>query len=270
MSKRGLSRSASVLALAMVLSLLGGQAAFAAPPSNDNFNGATVISSLPFGDSLDTTEATRANNDPDCSGGDGHTVWYVFTPSADTDVTANTFGSDYDTTLSAYTGPRNSLNQVACNDDSGSTQSLILFRALAGTPYHLMVASFDDTDGGNMVLSVAAAPPPVRLRIFIAPNGSVTGAGVATIHGRLTCSRAVSPVDLLGSLRQQRRGGVTLGYFDGPVNCPGTTAWSATVVGETGFYGPGDAKATVAAAFIDPIRQEPARASAARTVHLSR
>ena len=271
MPKRRLSRSAAVLALAVMLTVLEAQAALAIPPSNDNFNNATVISGLPFDDSLDTTDATRAADDPDCSGaGDGHSVWYVFTPSADTDVLASTSGSDYDTTLSAYTGPRTSLNQVACNDDSDGLQSRIAFQALAGTTYHLMVASFDDGDGGNLVLSVAVAPPPLRMHISIARRGSVTGVGIARIHGTLTCSRTASPIDLLGSLRQQRGVSVTLGYFDGSVNCPGTITWSAIVIGETGFYGRGSARATVAASFVDPLLGEQTRASAARTVRLRR
>ena len=57
-------------------------------------------------------------------------------------IEANTFGSNYDTTLSVYTGSRGSLMQLACNDDSGSLQSRIRFDAVAGTTYYFMVSSF--------------------------------------------------------------------------------------------------------------------------------
>jgi hypothetical protein len=270
MSRRRWIRPALALALGLTLPMLGTSAALAAPPSNDGFINATAIPNLPFHDAIDTTEATRVGTDPDCSGaGDGHTVWYSLTPSADVEIAANTFGSDYDTTLSAYTGTRTSLTQVACNDDSGDTlQSAILFSASAGVNYHIMVASFDDGPGGAMELSVAVAPPPIQLTITIASNGSVNADGVARIHGTLTCSRPADPVNLLGSLRQQRPNGATLGYFDGSVSCLGTTRWRARVVGETGFYHPGKVRATVAASFTDELRGDTTRVSAAGNVKL--
>jgi hypothetical protein len=250
--------------------MLGTSAALAAPPSNDGFNSATVIGSLPFHDALDTTEATLAGSDPDCSGaGDTHTVWYSFTPSADVDISANTFGSDYDTTLSAYTGTRTSLIQVACSDDaSGTLQSAILFSASAGVTYHLMVASFGDGPGGAMELSVAITPPPLELTITIAPNGFVNADGLARIHGTVTCSRPADPVDLFGSVRQQRPHGATLAYFEGSVGCSGKTHWKAKVLGETGFYHPGKVKATVTASFTDELRGETINVSTAETVTL--
>jgi hypothetical protein len=53
-----------------------------AQPANDDIANATPITSLPFDDSLDTTEATMAPDDPDCFG-NGPTVWYTFTPTED-------------------------------------------------------------------------------------------------------------------------------------------------------------------------------------------
>src|SRR3712207_847829 len=89
---------------------------FAQPPNNDDFDSATIISSLPFSNSINTVEATTAADDPFCAG-NGHTVWYSFTPDEDGEVNAfleaNTVGSDYDTTLSVYTGSRGNLEQIA-------------------------------------------------------------------------------------------------------------------------------------------------------------
>ncbi len=141
-----------VFALLVGLGMTGlvEQQALAAPPGNDDFDNATAISSLPFSDALDTTQATTASDDPDCSGaGDAHSVWYSFTPSTTVAVIADTFGSDYDTTLSAYTGSRGSLTQIACNDDSGSLQSRISSTTGGGVTYHLLVASFDGTPGAS-------------------------------------------------------------------------------------------------------------------------
>jgi hypothetical protein len=155
-------RFRTLLALLAAAALLvpSAPAALAAAPANDNFDTPTVIPGLPFADSLDTSEATTAADDPDCAG-NGHTVWYAFTPAADMTIAANTFGSDYDTTLSVYTGTRGALEQIACNDDSGSLQSRVAFPATSGTTYFFMVGSFFDSPGGALEISVAElAPPP--------------------------------------------------------------------------------------------------------------
>jgi hypothetical protein len=69
----------------MVMLLIGLEIlpALAAPPVNDDFDSATVVTEpLPFTDAIDTTEATTAPNDPDCAG-NSPTVWYVFTTTQD-------------------------------------------------------------------------------------------------------------------------------------------------------------------------------------------
>ena len=56
---------------------------------------------MPFETTADTTEATAAD-DPECIGSDEFTVWYDLTLASTTEVVLDTFGSDYDTTLSAW------------------------------------------------------------------------------------------------------------------------------------------------------------------------
>ena len=117
------------------------QSAFAAAPSNDRVNRATPVSSLPFQDVLNTSAATTSMNDPVCVG-QGPTVWFRYRASQDGPVTADTFGSDYDTTLSVYTStPGRMLTQIACNDDDDGLQSLVLFQATAGVTYYMMVGA---------------------------------------------------------------------------------------------------------------------------------
>ena len=73
------------------------------PPANDEFAAAEVIVKSPFATFTSTLEATTAPDDPSCFGNDA-SVWYAYTPPVSTMITADTFGSDYDTTLSVYTG----------------------------------------------------------------------------------------------------------------------------------------------------------------------
>jgi hypothetical protein len=158
-----------LLVTALTLALLGlsGTPASAAPPANDDFDQATAIGSRPFTDSLNTSEATLAGDDPYCSDEDD-TVWYSFTPASNMQVGANTFGSDYDTTLSVWTGSRRALTEIACNDDwewsgGGFSQSRVSFSAVAGQTYYFMVASYSGTTGGrNLVFTLEAIQIPVK------------------------------------------------------------------------------------------------------------
>jgi hypothetical protein len=121
------------LAVVSVSALLGiGHAAVAsanAPPSNDDFNNATPITSLPFTDSIDMSGATVAADDPipSCAGPAGNgpgTVWYSFTPSVNTTVTYNAFGSSYEPGVVVYAGSRGSLTELLCSGGSIAHSSL--------------------------------------------------------------------------------------------------------------------------------------------------
>lgn len=238
------------------------------PAPNDDFDNATVITSLPFTDTVDTTRATTAPGDPSCFG-DDHTVWYAFTPAEDMSLQADTQGSDYDTTLSVWTGSPGAFQQVACNNDFAFTpQSRVRFNATAGVTYLFMVASLEGTDGGELLFSVKRLPPRLALGVTIDPTGSVDRNGVATIHGTVTCSREAFGISMVGTLRQQVGKRVTTGSFSSSIDCSGETTWNATVVGETGTYRRGDAQATVGLTFFDPDREEEVRARASRTVRL--
>jgi hypothetical protein len=127
-----------------------------APPANDDFDSATVISALPFSDSVSTADATTAGDDPFCNGNE-HSVWYAFTPTQDTPIRADTAGSDYATTLGVYTGSRGALSEVACEPFGGQ----VAFTASANTTYFFMVASACcGNPGGNLVFRVN--PPPAN------------------------------------------------------------------------------------------------------------
>ena len=110
-------------------------------PANDDFSSATIISALPFSDSIDTTGATSAADDPAACGNRG-SVWYAFTASQDQGITASTFGSNYDTVLSVYTQGSGGLVFLTCNDDaSGTLQSHVNISVTAGTTYFFMIST---------------------------------------------------------------------------------------------------------------------------------
>jgi hypothetical protein len=260
-----LRRTALLLLTVPALVVLAASPAIAQPPANDDFASATVVPGLPFTDQVNTTEATTAADDPDCFG-QGATVWYSFTPTTDLRVEANTFGSDYDTTLSVYTGAPGALTQIACNDDAvGSLQSRVRFDATAGETYYFMVGSFASGPGGNLVFNVDVAPPPLELGLTIDPVGSVVPSkGVATISGTVTCSEPAF-VEVQGRMEQRVGRLLISGFFFTFVECtPPATAWSATVEGENGLFVAG--RAHVEAFAFAP--EEGAFAEASATVRL--
>src|SRR5579884_2240991 len=133
----------------------------AAPPSNDSFSAATVVTALPTTFSASTAGATMESGEPSpACGSIGATLWYAYTPSATTRVTVDTSGSGFDTVVGVYTGNAvNALAPVACDDDvGGSLQASVTFTATAGTTYRVQVGGFAGNSGTlSLRFAVAAA-----------------------------------------------------------------------------------------------------------------
>jgi len=270
-----LIRPAVATAAVAATLLAGAVPAWAVAPPNDDFDNATVVTKpLPFTDSVSTMDATTAADDPDCAG-NGHTVWYTYTPSVDGFVNANTFGSDYDTTLSIYTGTRGALTQVACNDDAAdSLQSSVIWAVAAGTTYHLMAGSFFDSPGGTLSLTIleSGPPPPApTLDVTVDPTGRVDPrSGVVSISGTVTCTDA-DFVEIFGEVRQQVGRFTIRGFFELFFDsiCDGTPqSWTAEATGETGKYAGG--RVTVSVFAFSCGDEECASDSEERTVRLRR
>lgn len=128
------------------------------PPLNDDFDSAQAIA-LPYEGSLDVSGATVAADDPLMGCGAGQnwaTVWYRFTAPGDGFVTLNTAGSDYDTVLAVWQGPRGNLASRGCNDDGGwwASTSNLNVGVTAGQVYYVQVASRNPA-AGSLTLRAA-------------------------------------------------------------------------------------------------------------------
>jgi hypothetical protein len=262
-----LFRPFASLIMALAVTYAGVSPALAAPPGNDDFNSATVVTEpLPFSDAISTLEATTAGDDPDCFG-QGPTVWYVFTPSQDMDVQANTYGSDYDTTLSVYTGSQGNLTQLYCNDDAGSLQSAVNFTALASETYYFMVGAFASGAAGNLAFTVQLPPPPLTIDLQPSATGSFDKQGNAILRGTLTCSKFAIveiAVDVTQPVGKRAIHGFSESFFD----CNGETGWEITVPGENGRFAGGKATVNVLVDAFDPETGNVVEASASATVRL--
>jgi hypothetical protein len=147
-----------VLALAGFVVVQAGTA-FAAPPANDDFANAAVISSLPFSDSGDLNGTTAEPGDAQgCFPQAPQTIWYAFTPAADMAVKADLDGSDFGVVASVYEslgGGFGGLQFLDCIGFGGSSSLTVQ----AGTTYYYQVEStFVGT--ANFQFHVQQLPPP--------------------------------------------------------------------------------------------------------------
>jgi hypothetical protein len=155
----------------------------ATAPSNDDFDEAIVVASLPFDDTIDTRAATGAADDPVCDGQCG-TVWYRYTPEVNNSISVSTWGSDYDTRVFVFTGTRDALEWV-----SELWSASYRLPVSAGTTYHFMImSSLYDLVGGRLRLSITDGPPLV-LSLIVEPVALMDKqAGVIALRGEMTCS----------------------------------------------------------------------------------
>ena len=217
----------------------------AAPPGNDDIANATAVGAMPYSDGpYDTTESTTGATDPTfCFGEpDRSTVWYSFTPVSSGRYAADTFDSDYDTTL--YVGTPDGaggIDVIACNDDAQDLQSLVSWDATASTTYLLTVGTCcgggvvgEAGGGGSLSFHVYVAPPPPTVTITVDGTGSFTRYGVATIRGSISCSNA-DGVEI-GADATQRVGRFLIrGFGNTFVDCS-ATRWSMDISSEDGKF----------------------------------
>jgi secreted trypsin-like serine protease len=125
-----------------------------AAPVHDNVGSAKVVGSLPYTDTVDVRGATRHASDPTniaCPTPEEPgkyliaglaSVWYQYTATSNTTIFVDTFGTNYDTYITAWQGlPTTTL--LGCNDDSGSgRQSGLSVNVTNGTTYYFQVAQF--------------------------------------------------------------------------------------------------------------------------------
>jgi hypothetical protein len=229
--------------------------AWAQAPPNDTFEQATVISSLPFSQTLDTSEATTDPTDAEGASRCGlqvppAAVWYEYTPSADQTVLVSTSGSSYTTGVGVYTGSPGVLSPVACS------VGLASFSATAGQTYHIGVSDVGGGSGGTLNLSVST--PGFELSVdrfgqFDPKTGvaTVTGTLIAPTTPTLTCPipNAFAFV-VFGSLSQRKGDRTTTAATQtlSPIDLPCNGAaqeWSITFTPLDGKFKGGPADVSV-------------------------
>lgn len=148
------------------------------PPVNDNFANSVTL----FGNSISTTGtivgATGEAGEPNHAGVSLplNSVWWSWTAPSTGNVSINTFGSPYDTTLGIYTGlALSSLTTIASNDDANGLQSAVSFTATAGTTYQIAVDGYSGSTGPfNLNLNFQGLPSTNKPADFGFESGNFT------------------------------------------------------------------------------------------------
>jgi hypothetical protein len=177
---------------------------FPPPPTNDDFDAATAVTSLPFEGQANIAEATTQPGEPDTCGGMAETVWYSFTPDRDgvaTTAATPPFEHYYDARLAAFRADGAGLvglTALGCGDNGAE----VTFDVRAGKTYYLQA--------GSRAAGEATAPLFVRLGFVPGPRNNyfadaapitalpfadyqdVTGAGVEPFEPTSLCSGAIT------------------------------------------------------------------------------
>jgi hypothetical protein len=225
-----------------VLVVVHAEAAAAAPPSNDTLTGA-IPTAIGFSEERDTTEATTDADDAQLDATCGApatdaSVWYSFTPAADTEVVVDVSQSSYTATVLVGVGTPGDLLTFACGP------STVGFSATAGTTYYVLAVD-DQLDGagngGTLRISLGEPPPPTTVDIAVDPVATFDPrSGGATFTGSYTCDNGHA-IEALGQV-EQAVGSSTVAAsfrFSEAGTCDGTTrTWSARAVpSDGGFVG---------------------------------
>jgi hypothetical protein len=130
---------AKLVAAFFITLAITSEPAYAVPPDNDAFADAAVITSLPFNDLRNIADATIEPSEPiDSPYYQGRSVWYSFTPTADTVVRIDPAGSDGAPFMVVYRADGvgfSGLTRIA--SDNWSSATVQTLHVQAGTTYYI-------------------------------------------------------------------------------------------------------------------------------------
>jgi hypothetical protein len=133
--------------------------------SNDTIEGARVVDSagLPATFETDLRHATSTGDpSPTCANESSRGLWYRFESPDDVGVAVDTFGSAFNTVLAVYRDDGATLDQIACNNDFGSSQSRVVWSAERGQAYYVLATAYQVVPAGRLRVHFSVADIPAN------------------------------------------------------------------------------------------------------------
>ena len=157
-TKLNIKNLARISGLTLILLLINIAPALASAPSNDNFADATVITSFPFSDTTNTTEATVEPGDPDTCFLRYRSIWYTYTPESDDRLSIySSTDEGYSVTLSIYKLENGGLTSISCSTSKIVTVNLDVTE---GSIYYIELMVHSYSDGGNVTINISQSLQP--------------------------------------------------------------------------------------------------------------
>ena len=148
--------------------------------TNDDFDDAYPIDSVPFTARTNTSGATRRNDPTGCAPV-GPTVWYRYRPQRDGSLIASTIGTKHATSLAVFTGKDvTHLSQVkdACHS-SVQGNAYVPFPAERATTYYFQIASV--AGGGPLVFNLDPSGTTEMVSLSLQGKHGNSSSGIAVI-----------------------------------------------------------------------------------------
>jgi Family of unknown function (DUF6299) len=217
---------------------------------NDTAATATVITSLPSTITQDTTGATTDAVDSALNANCGApftnaSVWFRYTSPADGGLIADMSGSSYTGGFIITEGDPALGKLVACGPTT------VGIPTSAGQAYYIVAFSDTAVNGGNLVVTFGAAPPPPQIAVTTDKSGVAYKDGSAQLSGSYSCTNTAGGFAEIDGSMTQRVGRVKINgsFFVSPLVCDGVVhRWVAVVTSDNGLFR-GGKSATVAFAF---------------------
>ena len=166
------AKSLLVLLGVLALTLWAAPASTAAPPANDNFANATVITitSTPFSDTSDLTEATIQPGEPTPNPSyQQRTVWYSFTPAADAVVRIDRPFAPPDPSVPPILCQLSITNFLNVYRADGAGFAGLTQIASGSTTLHVRAATTYYIQGGDIQYFMSGCPNTFSLNVSVVP-----------------------------------------------------------------------------------------------------
>jgi len=240
---------AGMLAAVVSLAVAGAGPALASGPPNGTIGTATVVTSLPFHDTEDMSQASFPPPDVSSCGGNTAAVWYKFTPVTSERIVFDPGTSTTLIAIDVFTGSPTALTPVGCATGCNCGDELpsgFIMDATADTTYWIM-ASTADNFGPPLTLGLWIYPDVPPQATLSVTGGTVDRGGNVTVTGVFDCTGTVpGGAPLVGTIRQPvTRLHSTTARFATTVPCGPAQPWTALAQPHQGKFVPGHGDATI-------------------------